>query len=152
MSARHVPLSLSADCFCGCHTCGAAVLTLPQFTCRSLAQHNAARDATSSSNSTAQQGSSGARAAAGQGDAPAFSLSSSAQDKIRTQQRLQGDLTGELLEMGQELKASTLAMQSAIRCVSVCVCKGVEAPAAYAWRVRRLRGWGGAGGKYCVQQ
>lgn len=46
---------------------------------------------------------------------PSFTLSRSAQDKLQTQQRLQDDLTSELLDMGQELKVSTLAMQNAIR-------------------------------------
>jgi hypothetical protein len=46
---------------------------------------------------------------------PSFSLSRSARDKLQTQQRLQDELTDELLDMGQELKASTLAMQNAIR-------------------------------------
>jgi hypothetical protein len=50
-----------------------------------------------------------------QSSAPAFSLSARAQQTIATQQRLQDDLTDELLEMGSELKSSTLAMQNAIR-------------------------------------
>jgi hypothetical protein len=48
-------------------------------------------------------------------DAPNFSLSSRAQQKLTTQARLQDELTDELLEMGSELKSSTLAMQNAIR-------------------------------------
>jgi uncharacterized protein YfiM (DUF2279 family) len=98
-----------------------------------LAQHNAARDATnSSSNSNKQDGSkhstaaaAAAAAAAGQQqqEDPGFSLSSSAKDQLQVQQRLQDELTGELLDMTQELKASTLAMQSAIRWVAGC-CTG----------------------------
>jgi hypothetical protein len=34
---------------------------------------------------------------------------------LATQQRLQDELTDELLDMGAELKSSTLAMQNAIR-------------------------------------
>lgn len=45
----------------------------------------------------------------------AFTLSNGAQEKLQTQQRLQDELTTELLDMGQELKASTVAMQNAIR-------------------------------------
>lgn len=81
----------------------------------------------------ARRGSSGAAAAAAggadeaaassaDGDAPPnFSLSSRTRDMLTTQQRLQDELTDELLDMGQELKSSTLAMQNAIRC-GVCVC------------------------------
>lgn len=47
---------------------------------------------------------------------PDVRLSSTAQERLRTQRQLQDDLAGELLGMGAELKASTLAMQSAIRC------------------------------------
>lgn len=109
---------------------GAAViycLLCTGLACRSLAQHNAARDATSS-RSHQQDGSkrstaTAAAATAGQQqqqqqEAPGFSLSSGAKDQLQVQQRLQDELTGELLDMTQELKASTLAMQSAIRCVA----------------------------------
>lgn len=48
-------------------------------------------------------------------DGPSFSLSSRAQQVLTTQQRLQDEMTDELLEMGSELKSSTLAMQNAIR-------------------------------------
>jgi hypothetical protein len=48
-------------------------------------------------------------------DAPKFSLGARAQQALNTQQRLQDELTDELLEMGSELKSSTLAMQNAIR-------------------------------------
>lgn len=54
-------------------------------------------------------------AAGAAGDAPNFSLSSRAQQQLTTQARLQDELTDELLEMGSELKSSTLAMQNAIR-------------------------------------
>jgi hypothetical protein len=46
---------------------------------------------------------------------PSFTLSSRAKDQLQTQRQLQDDLANELLDMGQELKASTLAMQNAIR-------------------------------------
>eukprot|EP00879_Flechtneria_rotunda_P020892 GHRR01021997.1.p1 GENE.GHRR01021997.1~~GHRR01021997.1.p1 ORF type:complete len:270 (+),score=84.39 GHRR01021997.1:545-1354(+) len=46
---------------------------------------------------------------------PSFSLGDSGRDKLRTQQRLQDELTDELLDMGQELKATSLSMHNAIR-------------------------------------
>uniref|UniRef100_A0A383WPK6 t-SNARE coiled-coil homology domain-containing protein n=1 Tax=Tetradesmus obliquus TaxID=3088 RepID=A0A383WPK6_TETOB len=92
---------------------------------RSLAQHKAARDATSSRRHQQDGGKRSTAAAAAaatagqqqqqQQEAPGFSLSSGAKDQLQVQQRLQDELTGELLDMTQELKASTLAMQSAIR-------------------------------------
>lgn len=45
------------------------------------------------------------------------SLSQSTRDRLETQRQLQDDLTGELLDMTQELKAGAVAMQNAIRCV-----------------------------------
>eukprot|EP00882_Tetradesmus_deserticola_P033089 GHRQ01037763.1.p1 GENE.GHRQ01037763.1~~GHRQ01037763.1.p1 ORF type:complete len:181 (+),score=113.09 GHRQ01037763.1:829-1371(+) len=100
---------------------GAAGSTL-QGASRLPAQHTAARNATSSSTNKqdSSQSSKAAAAAAAaapgqQQDGPGFSLSGAAQDQLQVQQRLQDELTGELLDMTQELKASTLAMQSAIR-------------------------------------
>ncbi|KAF6257152.1 vesicle transport protein [Scenedesmus sp. NREL 46B-D3] len=89
---------------------------------RSLAQHNAARHAAGSSNNKQDRSKYSTTAAAAaaaepgqQQEGPGFSLSSGAQDQLQVQQRLQDELTGELLDMTQELKASTLAMQSAVR-------------------------------------
>eukprot|EP00882_Tetradesmus_deserticola_P027248 GHRQ01030133.1.p1 GENE.GHRQ01030133.1~~GHRQ01030133.1.p1 ORF type:complete len:176 (+),score=96.42 GHRQ01030133.1:955-1482(+) len=94
----------------------------PRGCCRLPAQHTAARNATSSSTNKQDSSQSSIAAAAAaatapgqQQEGPGFSLSGAAQDQLQVQQRLQDELTGELLDMTQELKASTLAMQSAIR-------------------------------------
>eukprot|EP00882_Tetradesmus_deserticola_P008401 GHRQ01008858.1.p1 GENE.GHRQ01008858.1~~GHRQ01008858.1.p1 ORF type:complete len:195 (+),score=65.03 GHRQ01008858.1:1172-1756(+) len=136
----------------------------PRGCCRLPAQHTAARNATSSSTNKQDSSQSSIAAAAAaatapgqQQEGPGFSLSGAAQDQLQVQQRLQDELTGELLDMTQELKASTLAMQSAIRWVVGCYMDGLKAVGLQltastkaSWTTAQLRAqrpWMGACGQ-----